>query len=190
MGGWLGGWVVIRWDCKISSRAEISKSDPSVAIEHYSMIYFELLSLHRHIGLCLVFGSWNPWNSVIFIILNFLVLVLVSNMTSTKSLGIGLELFTISRLVLVLVLTEIPNQDQYWYWSQTNFNFKTSLGIGLDRNLKSRQVLVLVLNKISGLAELWFMDKRYYNRRQGLTFLGNTRLWAISNDKIISCSIS
>ena len=54
---------------------------------------------------------------VLSIGLNFVVLVLVSNMSIIKTLGIGLELFPISRLVLVLVSKKYPFQDLSWYWS-------------------------------------------------------------------------
>ena len=101
-------------------------------------------SRYRLIGLWLVVVSWEPWNLVIFIRLNILVLVLISNMSIFHILGIS----NIKTCVVI-------GLDRNSKWRQTNFNFKTSLDIGIEMNLKSRQVLVLALSKIRDLAELW-----------------------------------
>ena len=77
-------------DCKISSKAKNSKLDPSVTIEHHSMIYSELLS--RYIGLCLVFGSWG--------------LLKFSHFDSMKLTGIDVR----------IRLKHLHHQES-WYWS-------------------------------------------------------------------------
>ena len=73
-------------------------------------------SRYRLIGLWLVVVSWEPWNLVIFIRLNILVLVLISNMSIIHILGIS----NIKTCVVI-------GLDRNSKWRQTNFNFKTSL---------------------------------------------------------------
>ena len=97
------------------------------------------LSRYRSIG----FG--DPWNPVIFIRLNFLVLILVSNLPIIKTLGNGLKLFPISSLVLVLIMTDMSNKDKSCYWSGTNFNFKTCLGIGIEINQTKTFFLIKII---------------------------------------------